>query len=244
MPLAEKLTFNTQKSTQWDGLRHFAYQKEKLFYNRRTREDILTSSEGSLGIHWWHKVGGIAARGVLLDYWSYAEANDKCYDPTGPYAIPFEELIECLQWQQGLSVSVGEELEFRAGDILLIRTGYMTKYNDMSQEEERVAGKADPPASCGVKQGRGLLAWLWEGRFAAVGGDAPGWEAFPGDESAGFLFHEVLIAGWGCPIAELLWLEDLAEWCRERKRWTFFLSSCPLNVYGGVASPANMMALV
>jgi hypothetical protein len=33
-------TFNSQCSTQWDGLRHFGYQKEKLFYNGITMKDI------------------------------------------------------------------------------------------------------------------------------------------------------------------------------------------------------------
>lgn len=33
-------TFNTQVSSQWDGLRHFGYQKEKKFYNGVTMEDI------------------------------------------------------------------------------------------------------------------------------------------------------------------------------------------------------------
>jgi hypothetical protein len=33
-------TFNTQVSSQWDGLRHFAYQKEELFYNGVTLGDI------------------------------------------------------------------------------------------------------------------------------------------------------------------------------------------------------------
>lgn len=33
-------TFNTQVSSQWDGLRHFAYQAEKKFYNGVTIEDI------------------------------------------------------------------------------------------------------------------------------------------------------------------------------------------------------------
>lgn len=28
-----KISFNTQGSSQWDSLRHFAYQKEKKFYN-------------------------------------------------------------------------------------------------------------------------------------------------------------------------------------------------------------------
>lgn len=33
-------TFNTQCSSQWDGLRHYAYQKEKVFYNGVTLDDI------------------------------------------------------------------------------------------------------------------------------------------------------------------------------------------------------------
>lgn len=33
-------TFNSQVSTQWDGLRHFGYQKEKLFYNGVTMKQI------------------------------------------------------------------------------------------------------------------------------------------------------------------------------------------------------------
>lgn len=61
---------------------------------------------------------------------------------------------------------------------------------------------------------------------------------------AGLLYHEVLLAGWGCPIGELLWLGDLARECVEQKRWTFFVVSVPLNVSGGVASPANMAAIL
>lgn len=38
-------TFNTQVSSQWDGLRHYAYQKEKKFYNGVTMKDI--HAEGS-----------------------------------------------------------------------------------------------------------------------------------------------------------------------------------------------------
>jgi hypothetical protein len=33
-------TFNTQSSSQWDGLRHFGYQKHAKFYNGVTLEDI------------------------------------------------------------------------------------------------------------------------------------------------------------------------------------------------------------
>ncbi|KAL9949190.1 hypothetical protein D7B24_008704 [Verticillium nonalfalfae] len=239
--LDDTLNFNTQKSTQWDGLRHFAYQKEGLFYNGITKDDMLQSQEGSLGIHNWHTKGGITTRGFLTDYWAYAEELGQRYDPSTPHAIKYDDIVACLEWQRGQSPS---GLEPQPGDILIIRSGFTARYVNLSAEEEKNVGEAWPPASCGLQQDRRLLQWLWDSKFAGVGGDAPGWEAFPVAEEAGFMFHEVLISGWGCPIAELLYLEDLAAWCRENKRWTFFLSSCPLNVHGGVASPANMIALV
>ncbi|KAH7347656.1 hypothetical protein B0T11DRAFT_343760 [Plectosphaerella cucumerina] len=239
--LDDTLSFNTQKSTQWDGLRHFAYQKEELFYNGRTKADVLSSKDGALGIHSWHSVGGIAARGFLLDYWTYAETVGKTYDPATPHAIAHDDLMACLRWQQDQSP---EELQPRRGDILIIRSGFTARYTSLDEKEERAVGEAWPPASCGVEQDVRLLKWLWDSRFAAVGGDAPGWEAFPVNWTAGFCYHEVLLAGWGCPIAELLFLEDLATWCLVNRKWTFFLTSCPLNVPGGVASPANMMAMV
>lgn len=243
---AAQLVFNTQKSTQWDGLRHFAYQQQRLFYNGTTREHIVNGSEGTLGIHWWHKAGNVAGRGFLIDYWAYAEAHSKTYDPTGPCSVAFDDLMACLKWQQQRSRSEGGggDMQPRPGDILLLRLGFAARYPHLNSDQEREVGEAWPPASCGVQQDIRMLEWLWESNFAAVGGDSPGWEAFPVDTSAGFFYHEVLIAGWGCPIAELLWLEDLAAWCSQHNRWTFFLSSCPLNVFGGVASPANMMAFV
>ncbi|KAJ5486512.1 hypothetical protein N7530_000812 [Penicillium desertorum] len=43
----DKVSFNTQASTQIDGLRHFAYQESKLFYNGHTEQSIL--DPGSTG---------------------------------------------------------------------------------------------------------------------------------------------------------------------------------------------------
>lgn len=57
------------------------------------------------------------------------------------------------------------------------------------------------------------------------------------------VLHEVLLAGFGCPIGELFWLETLAETCKREGRWSFFVSSEPCNVPGGVASPPNVLAI-
>ena len=48
----DTLCFNTQSSSQWDGFRHYGYQKEGLYYNGRTPEDIANSKVN--GIHGMH----------------------------------------------------------------------------------------------------------------------------------------------------------------------------------------------
>ena len=39
----DTLTFNTQSSSQWDGFRHYAYQKEKLWFKGKTLDQLLSS---------------------------------------------------------------------------------------------------------------------------------------------------------------------------------------------------------
>ena len=233
--------FNTQKSSQWDGLRHFAYQKEQLFYNRTSPEKVLSGDSGSLGIQNWSNAGGIAGRGVLLDYWSWGEENGKFGDMSTNTPIMYDDLMRCYHDQQARSI---RPLELRSGDILLVRSGFTKAYLGLGADTEKAIGSAFPMKAAGVHQDKRLLEWLWTNQVAAVGGDAQGWECLPADESAGCLFHEVLLAGWGCPISELLYLEDLAAACKENRQWTFLLTSSPLNVFGGVASPANMMAIL
>ncbi|KAK5254187.1 hypothetical protein LTR16_004900, partial [Cryomyces antarcticus] len=55
--------------------------------------------------------------------------------------------------------------------------------------------------------------------------------------------HEFQLAFWGSPIGEMWDLEKLSEMCKEKKRWTFFLTSAPFNTPGGVASLANALAV-
>ncbi|KAL2783610.1 hypothetical protein BJX66DRAFT_330521 [Aspergillus keveii] len=236
-----QLAFNTQRSSQWDGLRHFAYQKDQLFYNNVTLREIMNGKAKRLGLNHWHTAGGIAGRGILIDYALYAEEQGHSSDATRDLRISFEQFEDCLRWQNESSTS---PLEIRQGDIILLRTGFMRDYSKLSEEQERKIGTETPPRTPGMAQDTRLLKWLWDHSIAAVGGDSPSWECFPPVDPNGFLFHEALIAGWGCPIAEYLWLEDLSKQCNTSRRWSFFVSSSPLNVEGGVGSPANMMAIM
>ena len=84
------------------------------------------------------------------------------------------------------------------------------------------------------------MRWLWK-HVSAVAGDHPTFECWPPptianpDDETAWSLHEVLLAGWGCPIGELFDLERLAETCQKEKRWSFFVVSEPCNVIGGVA---------
>lgn len=65
--------------------------------------------------------------------------------------------------------------------------------------------------------------WLHDCYFSAVAGDAPAFEAWPSQEE--YMLHEYILALWGMPLGEMFDLEKLAKTCREKGRWTFFVTS-------------------
>lgn len=58
-----------------------------------------------------------------------------------------------------------------------------------------------------------------------------------------WFLHPVLLAGWGTTIGELFDLEALAELCKRKNRWSFFVTCVPLSYTGVVASPPNAIAI-
>jgi len=234
-------TFNSQVSSQWDGLRHFGYQKEEKFYNGITLQDIHGVGNGDDGKGGRTTVNGIQAmaehgivgRGILLDFHSWRLAQDPPipYDAFKAGSIP-------LKYLKAVAAAQGTEIKF--GDILIIRSGYMVAHNSKPEAELAVLKEIMPPSFAGVEQSEEMLRWIWES-FSAVAGDQPSFECWPSQKD--WMMHEVLLGGWGCPIGELFELEKLAEHCKEVKRWSFFVTSEVCNVPGGVASPPNILAI-
>ncbi|KAF2805370.1 putative cyclase [Mytilinidion resinicola] len=226
----DRITFNTQTSTQWDGLRHWGFD-DGTFYNGFTQKEMLGGKTDRLGIQAWAKAG-IVGRGVLLDFVSYAARNGMKYDPLDHYAV---------------SLAIAKEMakecgfEFRAGDIILLRTGFTTAFEKASLEEKKVVTAKKPFGYPGFESTFEVLGWLWDTKIAAVAGDCPGFEAWPPTKN---MMHQILLAGFGMPIGEMFALDDLAAECEKQKRWTCFVTSEPLNVKGGVASPPNALAIM
>ncbi|CAG7561063.1 unnamed protein product [Fusarium equiseti] len=226
----DTLTFNTQSSSQWDGFRHYAYQKEKLWFNGKSLDSLLASD---LIDSAWVERGGIVGRGVLLDYASWADSNNITLTPFETKSITVTTLKKVAE-SQGTTI--------QQGDILFIRTGWVRAYDKLSDEECKTLADHKVPPAHGVESSEETLRWLWDQGFAAVAGDQPSMEAWP-CQNTDFFLHEWLLAGWGMPIGELFDLEALSKECEKRKRWSFFFTSMPLKVPGGVASPPNGVAI-
>ncbi|EPE28302.1 Putative cyclase [Glarea lozoyensis ATCC 20868] len=227
---------NTQSSTQWDGFRHYGYQKEKKFFNGHTQQEFESST--ALGLNVWVEKGGIVGRGVLLDWASWAAENGKSLSPFQTGAVELSHLKQIVKEQ---------DIEFKPGDILFIRSGFSAAYNKLSDAEQRAFPDREPPGLLGLEATKNVLRWIWENKFAAVGGDSPSFERGPATgpyNDPETTLHQWLLAGWGLPIGEMFDLEKLASECRRLGRYSFFLSSVPLHIPGGVASPPNAIAIL
>ncbi|KAJ5091705.1 hypothetical protein NUU61_006575 [Penicillium alfredii] len=236
MAYDDTYSLNTQSGTQWDGFRHFSNIPSKTFYNGAKSTDFVgdTANTHSCSIHHWAN-HGIAGRGILLDYRYYAITHNKPYDPYSPHAITFAGLQSCATWQ-GINLRPESEGgDIRVGDILLIRSGFVERYAAATRSH-------DDLAFAGLARDSAIRDWLHDSYFAAVAGDSPTFEMWPVPDHD--YLHQDLLALWGCPIGEMWDLETLAEKCRRRGKWTFFMISAPANMPGGVGSHANATVIL
>jgi hypothetical protein len=44
----DMLALNTQSSSQWDGFRHFGYQKEEVYYDGMKQDEVLTTNRNGI----------------------------------------------------------------------------------------------------------------------------------------------------------------------------------------------------
>ncbi len=223
--------FNTQSSSQWDGLTHYGHRLHG-FYNGVTEADVTGQSGTRNGIEHWAR-RGIAGRGVLLDFPRFAAQHGLAFAPGERCAITAEQLQAAADWQG---------VQFQSGDILLVRTGWVGWYESLNEEQRAALAQPGALTVAGLEQSEASLRFLWDNHFAAIGCDNPPFEAVPPDPDFGMM-HETIIGLWGMPIGEMFQLDALAGACAADQRYEFFLTSAPLNKLGGVASPPNALAI-
>jgi hypothetical protein len=77
---------------------------------------------------------GIVGRGVLVDYYTWALTHAP-YNPLERYSIPLSNLKECIRSQN---------LIFRKGDILIIRSGFTVNYEKLDIPAREAKASINP----------------------------------------------------------------------------------------------------
>jgi kynurenine formamidase len=160
----------------------------------------------------------LLGRGVLLDIAGWKQLS--VLPPH--YAITAEDFEGCAGAQR---------VDVRAGDVLLVRTGYGTHWND----------EATYLTAAGVSKSGNL--WAADKRVAAVGADNMAWDSMTERDPATkmMLFgHVHLLVTHGIYILENLNLEALAA---ARHHECCFVG-VPLKFRGATGSPIRPLALV
>ncbi|KAL7892223.1 hypothetical protein HDV64DRAFT_273546 [Trichoderma sp. TUCIM 5745] len=127
--------------------------------------------------------GGIVGRGILVNWlrwWEHQNPGKEAPSAISTYSIPASELEEVLKFQG---------TEYRQGDILIVRTGFVRWHEYGTSPESKILTLID------VGSNMDTVRWLYSKHFSL-------------------------------------------------KRWSFFLTSAPLHVVGGVGSPPNVIAIL
>ncbi len=228
--------FYMQASSQIDGLRHHRHSVHGS-YSGISDDDIAVGSR-ALGIQ--HVAQhGIVGRGVLLDVGKYLMDHGRPIDLRAGHAITVDDLDSAAR-AQGVT--------FQRGDVLLLHTDWARHFlKDIDQEERMRIVKQR--TYCGLLQSRDTIAWIWDHHFSVVASDTVAVEVRPVPAGSPFthnvegMMHPDLIALLGVSLGELWKLDELAADCAADGVYECMLTAKPLNLVGGVGSPANAMAL-
>ena len=145
----------------------------------------------------------------------------------GGYVITPEDLDAAAE-RQGVEVG--------AGDIVLFRTGWRTKFVTERDAAAFMAGEPGLGLAC--------CEWLHAKEVAVVASDNWAIEVLPGEIDTEVLtVHMVLIRDMGMTLGEILDLDELADDCEADGVWEFLLTAPPIKFTAAVGSPINPLAI-
>jgi kynurenine formamidase len=157
----------------------------------------------------------ILQHAVMLDV--AAARNVDCLDPGEEIAV--SDVEKALAFTGG---------DIRAGDAVLIRTGWSKHWSDAETFNGRRGGMPGP----GEKAAR----WLVSRGATLVGSDTPGFECLP---TPGVSVHAILLVDEGIHIMENLNLDEIAGLRRPR----LIFVALPLRLVGSTGSPIRPIAI-
>ena len=208
---SDALALGSHVGTHIDSLCHFSCGGN---LHDGTAAASVQSYTGGLKRFSVDTIAPIFRRGVLLDVAGH--------ERTEALAVDFTITPELLD-----AVAKAEGVEVRAGDVVLLRTGWARFWEDAARYIHQVKGPG--PGAPGAR-------WLSERGVFAAGSDTVAFEKVP-DPSMPVHVH--LLVEKGIHIIECLNLEQLAA----AKIYEFAFVAMPLKIRGGTGSPVRPIAL-
>ena len=228
--------WNTQNSSQWDGFLHVSWPG-RGYYNGLPG--------AGHGVHHWAG-RPIVTRAVLADIGRFLAGAGRPLDCSASDPVEVPDLAAALAAQ-------GSRVE--SGDILLVRTGWLEWYLRQDGTERRRLSLRAELRTPGLSPAEEMAEFLWDLGVAAVAADNPGLEVWPQGSHPGAsretdparqraqTLHVKLLPALGMPIGELWDLAALAADCSADGVYEACLTSAPIHLRGGVATPANAIAI-
>jgi kynurenine formamidase len=213
----EYMTGTAHTGTHIDALNHITCGEDSHWYGGYSEAEHLgdfgpMTSEGS-------SLPPLICRGVLVDVPALR----------GVDILDGEDLITLDDVQGALE---RQRTEVRAGDAVLIRTGYMQAWGFDAQRAQ---------AHFGSGIGHDVAAWLADQRVVAVGGDNESLERNPSpDPDNPHPVHIELLVDHGIHILEFLHVEDLAR----DEVYEFCFVCLPLRIRHATGSMVRPVALI
>jgi len=213
---SDALALGSHVGTHIDALCHFSCGG-KLHGGQEA--EPVQSYAGGLERHSIDTIAPILRRGVLLDI---AALHFPETQGGAPLAADFEIAPAHLE-----AAAEAEGIEIRAGDVVLLRTGWAAFFEDAPRFINEVRGPG--PGIAGAR-------WLGERGIYAAGSDTVAFEKVP---DAAMPVHVHLLVERGIHIIECLNLEELAQ----ARVYEFLFMALPLKLRGATASPVRPVAV-
>jgi kynurenine formamidase len=202
--------------THMDALCHFSWNDQ--FYNGRKRSESLSASGAKWGSIYAQRQG-IFTRGVLLDV---AAAR----------GLPWYKSDEYVTVADFEAAEKRQHLRVESGDAIFVRTGMERMEAELGEQDTYPRAGLHPEC----------VEWMHNRQVSVYGGDCIEKLPFP-SESFTSAMHMIVLASMGLPILDWPALTELAKTCERLNRWDYLLTTAPLRLPGGTASPINPLCL-
>jgi len=157
------------------------------------------------------------------------------FDVAAARGVPYLPRKSEITLRELLSVAGDFGVEVKKGDVILIRTGSLSRYYEVGPEEF-FADYSEP----GVSDDPELLEWIDREQIIGLGTDSLANELpYSARSDQLYPLHRLLLRNRGISFHEALWLEELAADSRADGCFEGLYVALPLKLVGATGSPMN-----